>query len=628
MSNLSLLYEQIQAGTVDPSALIPQAPALGFFEGRRRRRENDRLFKAIGEQLIEGYRKQISAATQGVVTNASWEAFGAYDTAEGVQERTEVTFRLLRQMAAHCEPANAIIETRARQVAAFCQRPDMKRGYVKKPGLRVRLTVPAQQATAEDKATIELYTDFVLNCGWCDPPRDERPLGWQRGLKALAAAVIRDTLTMDAVAVRRWGSQQRTLGGNPRYPIVCFAAEDAGRIRRVRRPIVAVKNGVPVTEPWQGERRNNRGEPIAYAMVDGDGDGGAPLAEYTERELAYAIRNMRTDRSANGYGYSELERCINAITIWIAARQYNSSRFREDALPRGILIVMGNLNEQQFQSFQFHWQQMLKGSDKHWNNPILKGTPQQGAGVQWLPIDMSSRDMEYHQFMFSVALWIHALFGIHPEETGFEALSPFRPPLSEASPETKLEYSQDSGFAPLLLWFQDFLNTEILWKLDPSRRYMVEFMGLGQGDEMADIQLRGTMLQLGLTTPRRMLAELDEPVPDLLKDDPAMDMLGPWFQNRQLLMAMQQAAQGAQMQQQQMQQAQEQHEQQLALNKVQAFQQMQQGQAPPGGPGEPDMAPNSPESYSRFARQWKPMSKNGSGAAEQALQKALLSPWN
>ncbi len=153
-------------------------------------------------------------------------------------------------------------------------------------------------------------------------------------------------------------------------------------------------------------------------------------------------------------------------------------------------------------------------------------------------------------------------------------------------------------------------------------------MGLGQGDEMADIQLRGTMLQLGLTTPRRMLAELDEPVPDLLKDDPAMDMLGPWFQNRQLLMAMQQAAQGAQMQQQQMQQAQEQHEQQLALNKVQAFQQMQQGQAPPGGPGEPDMAPNSPESYSRFARQWKPMSKNGSGAAEQALQKALLSPWN
>lgn len=581
-------------------ALVPNTPKLNLFERFQRRRDVGRILKSIGEHtLISAKEESIRAAEQGAVVSQGMEAYGGYQGVHGVSETTGVTFNRLRQYAAHCEPIAAIIGTLVRRAGQYMQAPKMARGYVKEPGIHVRMRIPAQIPTTEDKVEMVRLQNFLLDCGVCDPPENEKPLNWQPGLRAFAEAFFRDSLTMDGAAMRRWTSVERGKDGKPKCAIASFCAIDSARIRKPARIVKEVRKGRRIFEPFLNERVNKKGDLIKFLEVSDGDSGGDIITEYTAAEVAYWVRNPRTDTEANGYGNSEVERCLDAISIWCAARQYNADRFRFDSLPRGILSIFGNMGDQQFQSFQLNWQQAMSGEGKRWFNPLIKANSADKSAVQWQPIDLSPRDMEYHQFMFTVALWCHAIFGIHPEETGFDAASPFRAALNEASPETKLEHGQDTCFAPLLKGFQDFLNREILWKIRPDRRYVVEFVGLGQGDEAADTELRAALLGAGLSTPRLMWAELDTPIPEELEDDPAMDMPGVWSANRQLLMQersmeMQQKQQDAAAQQQQ-----DAQKQQMAMGKMQQMQQMNQqegegeeaagGGAPPDGGAPPGM---------------------------------------
>jgi hypothetical protein len=568
MSELARLYEQALQGVVP--TLTPQTSRLSLWNRWRLRKAVDHVDKAVGAYL-RTQANQLEPEEQGTVVRDLIARIVESDSYNGVREKQEVTFEILRRLAHHCEPLIAIINRRCLQVAAFGQVSEFSHGYVKKPGFRIRMTVGSQEATAADKRRIEELQQFILNCGFCDPPRNERPDGWQPGFTAFLEQITRDTLTLDWVTFRRWRADPQT-DPKGRYKIVAFAAVDSARIRRVRRKPVRVINGVQQTADWEGERANTNKE-IVFVRMSSPGIGGVVEEEYTADEMVALVRNPCTDEGMNGYGYSETERCVHAITAWIWSRDYNMSRFRTDALPRGILAVLGQLNQQQFDMFKLDWMSMLKGVGKRWNIPILRGLPQAGSAVNWIPFDLSSRDMEYHQFLFSCALWMHAIFGIHPEETGFEALSPFRPPLSEASPEFKLKYSQDSSFSPLLRWIQDFVNREILWVLVPDRRYTFEFVGVGDVDQMQDVEFRAALLQSGLTTPRMQWNELDVPIPESLKEHPAWDLPMPFAEGVQLILTLQQA-------QLQMQQAQGQ--QQMAQQS--AMQQSASASALPGAP--------------------------------------------
>jgi hypothetical protein len=261
----------------------------------------------------------------------------------------------------------------------------------------------------------------------------------------------------------------------------------------------------------------------------------------------------RTDIKVNGYGYSELEEAINCISGWISSRNYNLFRFDKDSLPRGVLTILGQLNQQQFDSFTMMWRQMFEGGAKRWAIPIIRGNPVAGSSVNWTPFDLSNREMEYSQFLFTIAIWLHAIYQIHPDETGFSAASPFRPPLSESSPEVDLEASQDKGLTPLLRWIAGLINRNILWVIEPSRRYTFELVGTGHWDEAQDTEVRGNRLNFGLTTPRMEWNELDQQIPESIADHPAWDMPMTFAAGVQLLQSMQQAQQQQDMAEQQQQ---------------------------------------------------------------------------
>lgn len=526
-----------------PQATPPAAPRHGGVRGVVTRVRAAVLAKAVRAAAPRISAEAQTARAQGAVVNDSLMLFGRYNSAAGVQEKTNITFATMRALAHTVEPVAAIIETRIQQAAAFAEEAVFHRGRAKSPGWSIRMRDREQKPTPRDRDNIKLLSQYIAECGIAPPPSDETPEGWEPGFHNFLRMIVRDSLTLDWVAIRRWASAEMPQ----RYPVVAFAPMDAALVRRAAREVVAIKNGRRIIRPAQDGMQDRTHADGDIRFVKLNATASAIEEKYTGDEVSVAIRNRRTDEWANGYGYGELERLVNACTTWIYARNYNSSRFRQDSLPRGILSVMANINEQQLAAFQLQWRQTLQGVGNRWQIPIFRGTPQQGSSVSWQPLDVSSRDMEYHQFMFAVSLWAHSIYQIHPEETGWEALSPFRPPLSEASPEAKMESSQDKGLAPLLRWVAGIMN-DLIRPLDPERRYVFEFLGLGQSNFADEEQLYTMMLQNGTITPGMLWDMLDQERPKALKDHPAWDLPMPFAQGLQYVDSLQQQAAGTQAQ--------------------------------------------------------------------------------
>ena len=531
------------APSYDPRPDFPTAPRLGWLSRLRYDVENYGMQKGVQTAYLKAQQRAYEAALQGTVIAPALDAWGAYDSPGGVREPTGQTFSLLRSFAHRCEPVAAIHNKRIEQMAAFCRPAESRWGRQMSPGFRLRMTRRGSSPTAADKAEMETLTQFFAEGGFCAPPAEERPEGWQPGFEPFMRASARDLLTLDWIGVRTWKSAKDPK----KYPVVAFAAVDAALIRNKRRVVETLAGGVPRYVPQDNERQNlppatKRETQITHVLMDSD-QGGREVEEYTDEDLFTAFMRPRTDKNANGYGYSVLEQLITAMTVWCAARDMNALRFDRDSAPRGILTIFGNMNPQQFNKFVLDWKSMMTGIKNRHTIPLLQGNPVVGSSVKYDPLDPTPRDMEYSQFTFAVGLWCHCLYGIHPDETGFSASSPFRPPLSEASPEDNLKYSQDTGLSPLLRFYENLLNRHILWRMYPGREYTFEFCGLGDYNALDDINTKMAALNAGIITPEMVWAEWDVDIKDPWKSHPAASFPMPFAQGVQLLMTMQQGQQ-------------------------------------------------------------------------------------
>jgi portal protein len=572
LNDLSVLYDLALKGDLEKAQLQALVPQRSWFQRVRLGREAAALDRQIEKSFEVIGKLKVHAEEQHSMVNDLMMAIrNQFDTAQGVKEQSGPTFEWLYRSSYHCEPAAAIIETRVQQACEFAQEGQMRHGIATRPGIKIRMTDREAEAGSKDKENINLILRYVLNNGFCPPPDNQKPDSWQRGMEPLMRMIVRDTLTYDWVTIRRWASEE-----NPKkFPCVAYWPEDASCTRKVQPRYIKIVDGVPIYEAWGGKRVTKKG--VKTVKLAGQNHQ-AIVEEFTEEEMATFVRNPRSRIEANGYGFSELERSFNAIGSWIFAREFNSTRFMRDTLPRGFWKLVGQMDQAQVAAFKLQMKQMMTGNENHWRTPVVAMKPGQGSDFGFVPVDLNSRDMEYHQWMFAVALWMHAIFQIHPEETGYQALSPWRPPLSEASPEAKLKSSQDKGLNPLLRAIERWFNWEFVWKLFPDQRYTLEFVGLEDVDMLQHIELYTMMLQSGLITPRMVWAELDQEVPDIWKDHPAMDTPAPFAEGVQLVMSMQQQQNEQQMAQQNEMRTQQQHEQGMDINKVNAAHDMQMRQ--------------------------------------------------
>ena len=402
-------------------------------------------------------------------------------------------FWTLREMARVTPPVAAIVRTRQNQVARFARLPR----YEGDIGFRIGLRDPEAKPTGADKRQMRLLEDAILACGLGPDPDGLR----RDGFGAWVRKVVNDSLVLDAVAVE--------LRGDRRGGLYDWWAIDAGSIRLTVPTYQAqqgIKNvgGYGITGQGYGGVSAEAKEAIRYAQLIQ----GTVHAEFSAQDMAYWIRNPRTDLDANGYGYSELEVLVEVVTGFLNALLYNGRYFTHSSIPEGVLSVVGNYTQENLDDFRRHWNAMVSGVTNAWRVPILAS--KDGKGINWTSMKSSNRDMMFHEWMDFLLTIACAVYQIDREELGFGAKGAGEAGgLADGNNNGTLAHSMSKGLWPLMTLIESGINEDILPRLPNSEGFIFHWTGIDPDQEDQKIARLEKLLTAGILTPNEARALRD-----------------------------------------------------------------------------------------------------------------------
>jgi hypothetical protein len=257
---------------------------------------------------------------------------------------------------------------------------------------------------------------------------------------------------------------------------------------------------------------------------------------YYQDEMAFGVRNPRTDIYIQGYGYGELEQLISIITAHLYAEEYNRRFFTQGSSPKGILNFKGeNLTPDQLEGFRRQWKANLEGINGAWKTPILQAE----QGIEWVDLHPTNREMEYGQWLEYLLKVICGVFLMDPAELNFDLHGGVQQtPLFESSQEWKLKASRDRGLKPLLRFLARMINENIIEKIDDH--FVLDFVGLDELTEQEKHELRQEQVSSYKTLNEIRRAE---DLPDVPDGDTILNPT--YIQARQMRMQAQQEAAAA-----------------------------------------------------------------------------------
>lgn len=291
--------------------------------------------------------------------------------------------------------------------------------------------------------------DFITHTGnYDDSDRDT--------FTKYASKIVRDLLTIDQVSTEI----QYNRGGQP----IAFFAVDAGTIQRV----------LPNADHPE----------FKYAQVID----GMARAAYTDKELLFDFANPRTDIYRSFYGYSPVEQAIDLIASEINTVTYNAGAFTENKLPRGMLLVDGDLDYEATEEMTDYIAEIMSGSPANqWRIPIVpSGVSKEsgGGGIKWVQLGGNNRDMEFSNWLDFLVSNVVALFGCSMEELGLHSQK--SQAMFEKEGKTQVEQSKSTILGDTLSFLQDYVN-RILDIAYPD--YQLEFVGYEKDDPKAIVDI-------------------------------------------------------------------------------------------------------------------------------------------
>jgi len=410
--------------------------------------------------------------------------------AMGYKERKySLAFEMLKQIPQQLAIINAIIQVRCNQVAAF----SVPFRISKSVGFEVAHRDPGHATTKSEMEFIQHLERFVYNCG---APVPNPHNNYKRDdFESFLKKIVRDSLVFDQSTIEI--IPDRT--GQP-YE---FMAVDASTIR-IAGPYAyqGLNGGLDMKDTnlmnnstylrnWEQRtpfrsmktlETGRKGEVPDYVQLIH----GQVANVYYRDELAFGVRNPRTDIKIAGYGYSELEMLISIITAHLYAEDYNKKFFINGSAPKGLLNLKGeNLSPEMLEGFRRQWKANLEGVSNSWKTPILQAE----QGVEWIDLHPSNREMEYGQWMEYLLKVSCGTFLIDPAELNFDLHGGVtQTPLFESSQEWKLKASRDRGLKPLLRFIAKQINEHIISKIDDH--FVFDFVGLDELTEQEQHELR------------------------------------------------------------------------------------------------------------------------------------------
>lgn len=384
---------------------------------------------------------------QGDPKSLFWDPFAIIEQL-GYKDRPSVlTYGTLKAMVYRQPVIQAVVNTRVQQVAAFAQ-PQHDRYQL---GFRLKVREQAKEPTKAERDWIMQMESLIQRTGVTKHPRG------RNDFETFLRKVTWDSLVYDQMCFEVVPNRKGT-------PAEWYAV-DAATIR------IADSASTFVDE--------DATKVIRYTQIYD----GMVIAEYTQDELCFGVRNPRTDIRLFGYGVSELEMLINVVTSLLWAFEYNQKTFSQGSAAKGIINFKGTVPEKQLQAFRRHWYQLISGIENSWKTPITAADE-----LQWINLQQSNRDMEYNAYMDFLIKVACSMYSMDPLEVNFKyGNSGQKSGLQEASNKEKITESKERGLRPLLRFLERCINQYIIWPINENFEF--DFVGLDAltRDEIANL---------------------------------------------------------------------------------------------------------------------------------------------
>lgn len=400
------------------------------------------------------------------------------------------SFEILKRIPGQLATVAGIIQTRCNQVATFAQPFRENQGI----GFRITHKDKHRDTTRGEAEFIRSLENFIRACG---QPAHNKYSNFKRdNFEAFLKKFVRDSLIYDQcvaeiVPDKKGGVYEFMAVDASTIRIAAPFYDNKARDRHQQSIIVAPKNSAGEKSYTTLSMQVPFNERPAYVqLIDGKVEN-----VYSRDEMAFCIRNPRTDLQVMGYGYSELEMLITTITSHLNAEAYNSLFFKQNSTPRGLINFKGDeMSEAQLEGFRRMWRNNMEGVQNSWKTPIT----QSAAGVEWINMQSSNRDMEYGKWLDYLIRCTCTVYQIDPAELNFDLNGAVQQaPGFESSQEWKLKASRDKGLRPLLRFVADQINENIIKRIDDS--YVFEFIGLDEPTEKEKHDLRKEQMSSYLT---------------------------------------------------------------------------------------------------------------------------------
>ena len=368
---------------------------------------------------------------------------------------------------------NAIILTRANQVAMYCQPSRYsERGL----GFEVRMRDLEAEPGKKEKEEIKRIEEFILNTGRDkDVDRDS--------FQTFCRKIVRDTYLYDQVNFEKVFNKKngtkldKFIAVDP--STIFYATDKKGKI------IKGGKRFVQVIDK----------KVVAY---------------FTSRELAMGIRNPRTDINASGYGLSEVEIAMKEFIAYNNTENFNDRFFSHGGTTRGILQIKADQQQSQhaLENFKREWKSSFSGINGSWQVPVMMADD-----VNFVNMTPTANDMQFEKWLNYLINIISSLYGIDPAEINFPnrggaTSSKGGNTLNEADPSKKHQASQNKGLQPLLRFIEDLINKHIVSEY--GDKYTFQFVGGDSKSEKDKIEILKAKAEVALTV-NEVRKELGEP---------------------------------------------------------------------------------------------------------------------
>jgi hypothetical protein len=468
----------------------------------------------------------------------------AVQYAMGYKDRKySLTYDVLKRIPHQLSIVGAIINTRVNQVSAFSGpfRSSKSVGFV------IKHKDPTHLTSKSELKFIQDLEKFIYNCGAAEPnPHNTKK---RDDFETFLKKIVRDSLIYDQccfeiVPDRRGqpyefmavdASTMRIAASSSVYgPNETYHSRSPAYSGRLLQHLMDQERGP--YRALQLYEKDPKVKPAYVQVVNGQIEN-----VFTDEELAFGVRNPRTDIYIQGYGYGELEQLITIITSHLYAEEYNRRFFMQGSAPKGILNFKGDaMTPDMLEGFRRQWRASIEGVENSWKTPIL----QSEAGIDWIELNKSNKEMEYNAWIEYLIKVICAIFLMDPAELNFDLHGGVQQtPLFESSQEWKLKASRDRGLKPLLRFIAKQINEHIVSKIDDH--FVFDFVGLDELTEQEKHTLRTEQVASYLTLNEVRRAD---DLGDLEHGD--MPMNPTYLQAMQIKMSMEQQKQ----QQEQMQQ--------------------------------------------------------------------------